>query len=438
MEHPAEVSDDGRTCRLRPDFWESMSGDDRRFLLAHEVMHLALRHAERMNDYLPGDSTSDDTILFNLAADAIVNSQLAVAGLDLPETAVTGTTLWFNHLTPKEYRHGELAQMSVEQLYALIKEHAPKTQQDAGSQCARNRGKGAGVDLQQRGNRGKQSSGSSSSGDGQQQQSDAQPSGGNKPQTTSAPHKQQPEAQQFADDQGKPDNGKSDQGKKPSQVDRPPNWDQLLSQASQVMDNITNMHGSSPGEFMRAVDASRQRYRPWWMVLLQYVSPDNRVYSYNRFSRRHLWRGQYYPSYVPDKPDVVIYIDTSGSISSSQVSEFVANAMEVLDGLNVNVRLMAGDTRITFDQVMKPGQKSPAHLGGGGGTDFNPFFAKVNEDSKRTGRPPSIAIMLTDTFGDYPKKAPDYPLLTVVPPGYYANQATVPYGSVAFLEPIKR
>ena len=62
---------------------------------------------------------------------------------------------------------------------------------------------------------------------------------------------------------------------------------------------------------------------------------------------------------------------------------------------------------------------------GGGGTDFRPLFAKIEE----LGYKPDVLIMLTDTFGTFPDTPPDYPVIWA---SIYEN-VEVPFGELVYI-----
>jgi predicted metal-dependent peptidase len=64
---------------------------------------------------------------------------------------------------------------------------------------------------------------------------------------------------------------------------------------------------------------------------------------------------------------------------------------------------------------------------GGGGTSFRPFFTAVEEIA--SSQEDDLCIYLTDGFGDFPAKAPDYPVMWVLVPGG-ANDAEFPFGDI--------
>src|SRR3990167_5631897 len=49
-----------------------------------------------------------------------------------------------------------------------------------------------------------------------------------------------------------------------------------------------------------------------------------------------------------------------------------------------------------------------------GGTDFRPFFAKVDQEASK----PAYAVLFTDLMGPFPERPPEYPVIFCVPKGY--------------------
>ena len=59
---------DGDNICFSPDFLSELSNKEVDFVLMHEILHIALKHCERGNDY--------DPFLFNIACDIVVNSNI--------------------------------------------------------------------------------------------------------------------------------------------------------------------------------------------------------------------------------------------------------------------------------------------------------------------------------------------------------------------------
>ncbi|SHF70529.1 Predicted metal-dependent peptidase [Loktanella atrilutea] len=106
----------GTVITYGPDF-EALPRHVQIGLAAHHVLHVALRHSARMGDLQArhGDAFRPD--LFNLAADALVNTVLLAADHALPRPAVTLEGLLREGLGQAE---GGLAEWDVERLYFAL------------------------------------------------------------------------------------------------------------------------------------------------------------------------------------------------------------------------------------------------------------------------------------------------------------------------------
>ena len=113
------VTTDGHTLFYGAAF-EALPLAEQTGWIAHEVLHIALRHPQRFLDlqHLIGDV---DLQLFNRCADAIVNSTLGhLSWLQLPSTAVTLESLLATALGLKQVAEAALLEWDVERLYRAI------------------------------------------------------------------------------------------------------------------------------------------------------------------------------------------------------------------------------------------------------------------------------------------------------------------------------
>ena len=120
----------------------------------------------------------------------------------------------------------------------------------------------------------------------------------------------------------------------------------------------------------------------------------------------------------------VIAVDTSGSISSTEISTFINHTFEILDRYNFSeVEVVYCDSRVRHTEYLSPGDKP--HPRGGGGTDFAPVMAHILEKDY----PPAGLIYYTDgeclSFGDDPEVS----VLWVVS---QQIQFEPPFGDVAY------
>ena len=101
------------------------------------------------------------------------------------------------------------------------------------------------------------------------------------------------------------------------------------------------------------------------------------IVARNRSHHRPSWSYKAYGLHVPTvqptwvyKPStVVLLVDTSGSMI--QLVQQIGPTIAFLNQHDIKVRLVAGDTRVLYDELTT---QPPASLPGGGGTDIVPLF----------------------------------------------------------------
>jgi len=70
----------GKEIRYNPNFMQSLTFDERVFIFAHEIMHVAFEHLPR--------SVGRDADCWNIATDAVINQMLKNANLSIPKGSV--------------------------------------------------------------------------------------------------------------------------------------------------------------------------------------------------------------------------------------------------------------------------------------------------------------------------------------------------------------
>jgi len=154
----------------------------------------------------------------------------------------------------------------------------------------------------------------------------------------------------------------------------------------------------------------------------QAISRDD--YSYGRPNKKYLHEDLYLPDLMKHIiGKIVLAIDLSGSVVSAptMLEQFVAE-FKKLAGMVDEITYMGCDADVhevvkisQFDDILKK-----VKFRGGGGTSFVPVFEKVQEMHMQ----PELLIYLTDTDGEFPKKAPPYPVLWCT----MSKDAKVPWG----------
>jgi predicted metal-dependent peptidase len=133
-------------------------------------------------------------------------------------------------------------------------------------------------------------------------------------------------------------------------------------------------------------------------------------YAWNPPNRRYLSLGFYLPSLNSlELPEIVIAVDTSGSISDEDLAQFAAEISGILEAYETTINVIYCDTEINGPAEIFTREDLPLTLQarGGGGTDFRPPFKWVADQ----GLTPACLIYLTDLACNRYPLDPGYPVL---------------------------
>jgi hypothetical protein len=397
------VFTDGRTVFYRPDF-DELTLPEQTGWVAHQVLHIALRHAPREAELRQrlGDV---DARLFNLCADAIVNSALAhLRWLQLPPRAPTLEGVLAEVLgEPVPAGESALLDWDVERLYAAIDDRRPAS---SSQRQGKDRSKG------QR----------TSKGEGQPAPSGPRPDG--------------PRAARLralgagtASDL-KP--GKSESERPETEAEASREWGERLQRAHA---------GDGAHSMLRTLLADLPRVRtPWEQVLRRQAAhalSQRPGLSWSRPTRSWLAnqgrtasgrRLPWAPGTTASQavPKLVLVLDASGSIDDALLARFARELQALSRRLEAAVVLVVGDTAVRDVRQFKPGQSDLGTLKfpQGGGTDFAPLI----EEAVR--HRPDLIVVLTDLDGPA-GAAPRCPVLWAVPET--RRLPTAPFGRLLVL-----
>jgi predicted metal-dependent peptidase len=180
--------------------------------------------------------------------------------------------------------------------------------------------------------------------------------------------------------------------------------------------------GRLSSSWLRLVDELIQPQLPWRQLLARYLANAARDdYSFQRPSRRE--GDALLPRLASGQLDLHVALDTSGSIQNGELAQFAAEVDALKGQIRARVTLHACDEKLDprGPWVFQPWEAVtlPQSLGGGGGTRFGPVFEWLAERSPG----PDLLVYFTDAEGDFPPKAPGYPVLWLVKGG-----GAVPWG----------
>lgn len=207
-------------------------------------------------------------------------------------------------------------------------------------------------------------------------------------------------------------------------------WDKIARQTR--MEQERNGYEQEEGERMLAsqlaAQKSRRSYRDFlqkFAVLREEMKPDQDEFDLNYYTYGLRVYGNL-PLIEPMESrerkkirEFIIVLDTSYSTSGELVEQFLKETVTILnqnqsffdDSL---IRILQCDDRVQKDTILRGMKEFTQFLEtfevvGGGGTDFRPAFAYVNE-LREQGQCKNLGGLLyfTDGKGIYPKKRPEY------------------------------
>jgi predicted metal-dependent peptidase len=354
---PATATD-ARKFYYNPEFIDQLSLDETQFMLAHEALHCALSHFARRQHRTK--------LHWDMACDYAINPLLVSDGLKPPPGSL--------HLPQFEG-------MTAEEIYPCLDEKDDDEPLDNHVYDQENT-QGTG-----NGKREKEMSPDEhdkASGNESEENDQKQGGSGN---TASQPPPLTPDEAETLNIQ----------------------WQQRMAGAAQQ----AMQAGKLDGAMARMVDHLLQPQLPWRLLLARYMTAIARDdFSYMRPSRRE---GEFIlPSLRSNQVELVVALDTSGSIQDREMGEFLAEINALKGQMRARVTLLACDSIIAEEApwVYEAWEdfELPAEITGGGGTRFEPVFEWVSEKGVR----PDLLVYFTDAQGTFPRQEPEYPVIWLV------------------------
>jgi predicted metal-dependent peptidase len=200
---------------------------------------------------------------------------------------------------------------------------------------------------------------------------------------------------------------------------------ELERRIGEALERASREGGDTPGTTVRTVKAHGSRVN-WRARLHALITP--LVGSPDEFDRgrprlRWLEHGVLVPGMRSERCGrVVVALDTSGSMSPEDLAK-VLGELRALAPLTEELTVLVGDTEVQevldVDQALE--RVEGGGWKGGGGTDHRPIFKWID----RSDEVPDVFIGLTDLYTKLPKRAPEYPVIWVLP----GKHGEVPWGT---------
>nr|WP_320193234.1 VWA-like domain-containing protein [uncultured Desulfobacter sp.] len=359
---------DGKTFGYNPDYINILPREKLVGLSAHTVMHPACNHHLRKKDKNPKT--------WNKACDYVINPIILEAGLVLPDGF-----LWDEAYIGK----------TAEQVYArLIEGQGEEESTDEENNYPDPSSQKKSRDEEQKDEE-KHSSVTDDSEKGVEEKTDsddnADPGGSGEVRDGTTPKNK------TFSEQSDPDT----------------DWDQALIQATA---NARNM-GKLPKGVEILVKERFSPTLPWSTLLSRFIQQSARHdYTWTRPNRRYIHQDLYFPSLVSDQlPQLVVAVDTSGSIKPCEIERFGAELKAILSMNPSLIHLVYADMAVTGYEVIGVGDFNLSfNPKGGGGTDFTVVFDFI----EKQGIHPFCLLFFSDMeCMRFPSFTPAYPVLWI-------------------------
>lgn len=347
---------DGKTIWIDEDFMKKLTLPECLFLVAHEILHAILLHMPRAKRYkdIGFDGQPFNDLVWNIATDYAVNATLVESKVGvMPKGGL---------LDMGRFPHTQ----SADENYRELMKNPPPPKP---------RGKGKGPP------------GGGPPGDG---------SGGSEPTPGEAQAEQ----------------GTLDAHVMPASADVN---EHEVRRAVESASAAAKAQGKMPAGLSRLVDGLLNPQVSWQeklpMQIMQSARRDTVNWS-RPHKRRLLMQGVYLPAYTGHGiGDVVMVVDTSGSIGPRELKVFLSEVEGVLSTCNPErIWVVGADARVASVHELSGCESlldNMPEVKGGGGTAFGPAFEWVQEE----GIEPAVLIYLTDMYGSFPDVAPPYPVI---------------------------
>lgn len=338
----------GKKVMYNPEFFESLSEDERTFTLAHEAMHIAFDHVKRAKD---GEK---DPELWNMATDAVINQMLDHAGLPIKDGFVNMP---------------EALDKSADEMYEIVKN--------------KKRGK----------------DGDGKGGDGlpppPQNHDDWEPpeeENENKDENSkSESEKGSQKSRKKPSNAGKEDEEIFGGGEKnPSDEEKNfnKNNDKVKEELGRQLiddlhDDAVTKSGEGAGRIRVEFDKipKKKKVVSWQKILKAELEKDELMWSYRRADADNYYQARIGELEQNNRPLTQVLLDTSGSISKTLLLNFLSQIKPLLKDSDIEVGCF-DDEFYGFQKVRSQKDINNLKIIGRGGTDFNIAVKSFKTDPK--------------------------------------------------------
>ena len=401
------VATDGYNLLYDPNgLMNQWTDDELLAAIIHEVSHCAFGHIFRCD--------ARNRLVWNFATDYAINWILSKAKLNLPKPCLLDDK--YADKTA-EWIYNDLMQYADENMKKLKALDDSQEWENAINRCQGSsagqgkskkdddgEGEGEGSGKGNKKAKGKKGKGGDEGDDGENENGDGGSNGNN--------------IQDKANDFGS--NGKDEV--------RDEEWWNTKVQESIVQ---IKQRGDVPGYLKELINDISEPRLSWRDILWNKINT-SRCNDYRLMppQKKYLWSGLYMPSVKSEHLDLAIAIDTSGSISTVALQQFLAEVKEIAATFDsFEIHYMQCDTQVcAYDVLTKEDEDDwPQQFYGRGGTRFEPVFEKMDEENIMV----PVLVYMTDLYGSFPAHEPtEYDVIWITE----TQGLNTPFGEQIYLD----
>lgn len=206
--------------------------------------------------------------------------------------------------------------------------------------------------------------------------------------------------------------------------------EQEIMQRLVAAHHVAKQQGKAPASISRMIDQMLEPQVDWRTALRQLVSEKvHDDYSWVKPNRRFMSVSKFYFPILENERfgEIVLAVDTSGSISQQDLNEYAAEVNDIHEILSNTVHVIYCDAAVAHVDHFDPDDPVEMNIHGGGGTDFRPPFKWVEKNDIE----PKMLIYFTDGYCNSFPSPPEYDVIWCVNGGI--DKFEPPFGTVIYL-----
>lgn len=193
------------------------------------------------------------------------------------------------------------------------------------------------------------------------------------------------------------------------------NWDDVLKKA--VLTSKMKNYGLHGAGLNRIVEEMLDSSLNWKDILYKYITSYKT--DFQGFDRRFINEGLYLDDLDGDKLNVLVFIDTSGSVDDKLLSEFLGEIRFAVGSIpKVTGHVWSFDTNVyDIGDIEDVLDGSKIKFKGGGGTDFSPVTKFIDKRAREEIAERTLGIIFTDGYAPESWPIPECDLVWCISPG---------------------